>query len=175
MDKRNELISGGYQQPLGPSPHMHTYKMNSSGPGVGQPGPGPGGLGVIGPMGGGMGYAGGGGAAGQPGGYPAQGNYPPPRPHMQFPQGYPPPTNSQPPPNNQYQPVRPNNMVQYGPPYPVRFLLFTQTYFPSIYFREYCTTLKDRNHTKTETLENKFPRSQSQFLIFSVFLTTLIV
>lgn len=113
----HSFCAGGYQQPLGPSPHMHSYKLNSSGPGVVQPGPGPGGL--IGPMGGGMGYSGGGGAAGQPGGYPAQGNYPPPRPHVQFPQGYPPPTNSQPPPNNQYQPARPNNMVQY-PPYPVR-------------------------------------------------------
>ncbi|XP_033209829.1 trithorax group protein osa isoform X4 [Belonocnema kinseyi] len=107
---------GGYQQPLGPSPHMHSYKMNSSGPGVVQPGPGPTGLGGISPMGSGMGYAAGGAAANQPGGYPGQGAYPPPRPHMQFPQGYPPPTNSQPPPNNQYQPARSNNMVQY-PPY----------------------------------------------------------
>ncbi|XP_015594992.1 trithorax group protein osa isoform X2 [Cephus cinctus] len=108
---------GGYQQPLGPSPHMHGYKVNSSGPAVVQPGPGPAGLGGIGPMGSGMGYASTGGGAGQQGGYPGQGAYPPPRPHMQFPQGYPPPTNSQPPPNNQYQPARPNNMAQY-PPYP---------------------------------------------------------
>ncbi|KAK0164244.1 hypothetical protein PV328_002893 [Microctonus aethiopoides] len=110
---------GGYQQPMGPSPHMHAYKMNSTGPGVVPTGPGPTGLGGMGPMGGGMGYAAGGGGGGQPGGYPTQGpgGYPPPRPHMQFPQGYPPPTNSQPPPNNQYQPARPNNMVQY-PPYP---------------------------------------------------------
>ncbi|XP_008551461.1 trithorax group protein osa isoform X4 [Microplitis demolitor] len=109
---------GGYQQPLGPSPHMHGYKLNSSGPGV-PTGPGPTGLGGMGPMGSGMGYAAGGGGAGQPGGYPSQGpgGYPPPRPHMQFPQNYPPPTNSQPPPNNQYQPARPNNMVQY-PSYP---------------------------------------------------------
>ncbi|XP_066588206.1 trithorax group protein osa [Prorops nasuta] len=108
---------GGYQQPLGPSPHMHSYKMNSSGPGVVQPGPGSGSLGNIGPMGGGIGYPAGGAAAGQPGGYHAQSNYPPPRPHMQFPQGYPSPANSQPPPNNQYQPPsRPNNLVQY-PPY----------------------------------------------------------
>ncbi|XP_051157885.1 trithorax group protein osa isoform X4 [Leptopilina boulardi] len=108
---------GGYQQPLGPSPHMHSYKMNSSGPGVVQPGPVPTGLGGINPMSSGMGYAAGGAAANQPGGYPGQGSYPPPRPHMQFPQGYPPPTNSQPPPNNQYQSARSNNMVQY-PPYP---------------------------------------------------------
>ncbi|XP_067210941.1 trithorax group protein osa isoform X5 [Linepithema humile] len=108
---------GAYQQPLGPSPHMHSYKMNSTGPGVVQPGPGSTALGGISPMGGGMGYAAGGTAAGQPGGYHAQSTYPPPRPHMQFPQGYPTPANSQPPPNNQYQPPnRPNNMVQY-PPY----------------------------------------------------------
>lgn len=112
-------ITGGYQQPLGPSPHMHNYKMNSSGPGVVQPGPGQTGLGGMNPMAGGMGYPGGAAGANQPGaGYP-QGSYPPPRPHMQFPQGYPPqPANSQPPPNNQYQPARPNNLVQY-PPYPV--------------------------------------------------------
>lgn len=97
--------------------------MNSSGPGVVQPGPGPTGLGGISPMGSGMGYAAGGAAANQPGGYPGQGTYPPPRPHMQFPQGYPPPTNSQPPPNNQYQPARSNNMVQY-PPYTVNSLYF---------------------------------------------------
>ncbi|XP_076648322.1 trithorax group protein osa isoform X5 [Halictus rubicundus] len=106
-----------YQQPLGPSPHMHTYKMNNTGPGVVQPGPGATNLGGINPMGGGMGYAAGGTAAGQPGGYHAQSTYPPPRPHVQFPQGYPSPANSQPPPNNQYQtPNRPNNLVQY-PPY----------------------------------------------------------
>ncbi|KAL6436356.1 hypothetical protein ACFW04_004708 [Cataglyphis niger] len=108
---------GAYQQPLGPSPHMHSYKMNNTGPGVVQPGPGSTALGGISPMGGGMGYAAGGTAAGQPGGYHAQSSYPPPRPHMQFPQGYPTPANSQPPPNNQYQPPnRPNNLVQY-PPY----------------------------------------------------------
>ncbi|XP_011346427.1 trithorax group protein osa isoform X3 [Ooceraea biroi] len=108
---------GAYQQPLGPSPHMHTYKMNSTGPGVVQPGPGSTALGGISPMGGGMGYAAGATAPGQPGGYHAQSTYPPPRPHMQFPQGYPTPANSQPPPNNQYQPPnRPNNLVQY-PPY----------------------------------------------------------
>ncbi|XP_076222922.1 trithorax group protein osa isoform X8 [Nomia melanderi] len=106
-----------YQQPLGPSPHMHTYKMNNTGPGVVQPGPGATNLGGINPMAGGMGYAAGGTAAGQPGGYHAQSTYPPPRPHVQFPQGYPSPANSQPPPNNQYQaPNRPNNLVQY-PPY----------------------------------------------------------
>ncbi|KOC62269.1 Trithorax group protein osa [Habropoda laboriosa] len=83
-------------------------------------GPGSTSLGGINPMGGGMGYAAGGTAAGQPGGYHAQGTYPPPRPHVQFPQGYPSPANSQPPPNNQYQaPNRPNNLVQY-PPYTVR-------------------------------------------------------
>ncbi|XP_046823399.1 trithorax group protein osa isoform X2 [Vespa crabro] len=108
---------GAYQQPLGPSTHMHSYKMNSTGPGVVQPGPGTASLGGINPMGGGMGYSAGGTAAGQPGGYHAQSTYPPPRPHMQFPQGYPSPANSQPPPNNQYQPPnRPNNLVQY-PPY----------------------------------------------------------
>nr|XP_012154536.1 PREDICTED: trithorax group protein osa isoform X4 [Megachile rotundata] len=108
---------GAYQQPLGPSPHMHSYKMNNTGPGVVQPGPGSASLGGINPMGGGMGYAAGGTAAGQPGGYHAQTTYPPPRPHVQFPQGYPSPANSQPPPNNQYQaPNRPNNLVQY-PPY----------------------------------------------------------
>ncbi|XP_076168877.1 trithorax group protein osa isoform X7 [Ptiloglossa arizonensis] len=108
---------GAYQQPLGPSPHMHSYKMNNTGPGVVQPGPGSTSLGGINPMGGGMGYAAGGTAAGQPGGYHAQSTYPPPRPHVQFPQGYPSPANSQPPPNNQYQaPNRPNNLVQY-PPY----------------------------------------------------------
>ncbi|XP_014485250.1 PREDICTED: trithorax group protein osa isoform X3 [Dinoponera quadriceps] len=108
---------GAYQQPLGPSPHMHSYKMNSSGPGVVQPGPGSTSLGGISPMGGGMGYAAGGTGSGQPGGYHAQSTYPPPRPHMQFTQGYPTPANSQPPPNNQYQPPnRPNNLVQY-PPY----------------------------------------------------------
>ncbi|KAG7205211.1 hypothetical protein KM043_018297 [Ampulex compressa] len=108
---------GAYQQPLGPSPHMHSYKMNSTGPGVVQPGPGSTSLGGINPMGGGMGYAAGGTAAGQPGGYHGQSTYPPPRPHMQFPQAYPSPANSQPPPNNQYQPPnRPNNLVQY-PPY----------------------------------------------------------
>ncbi|XP_014604814.1 PREDICTED: trithorax group protein osa isoform X1 [Polistes canadensis] len=108
---------GAYQQPLGPSTHMHSYKMNSTGPGVVQPGPGSASLGGINPMGGGMGYSAGGTAAGQPGGYHAQSTYPPPRPHMQFPQGYPSPANSQPPPNNQYQPPnRPNNLVQY-PPY----------------------------------------------------------
>ncbi|KOX79051.1 Trithorax group protein osa [Melipona quadrifasciata] len=108
---------GPYQQPLGPSPHMHSYKMNSTGPGVVQPGPGSTSLGGINPMGGGMGYAASGTAAGQPGGYHTQGTYPPPRPHVQFPQGYPSPANSQPPPNNQYQASnRPNNLVQY-PPY----------------------------------------------------------
>lgn len=108
---------GAYQQPLGPSPHMHSYKMNNTGPGVVQPGPGSTALGGISPMGGGMGYAAGGTAAGQPGSYHAQSTYPPPRPHIQFPQGYPTPANSQPPPNNQYQPPnRPNNLVQY-PPY----------------------------------------------------------
>ncbi|XP_043593849.1 trithorax group protein osa isoform X4 [Bombus pyrosoma] len=108
---------GAYQQPLGPSPHMHSYKMNNTGPGVVQPGPGSTSLGGINPMGGGMGYAAGGTAAGQPGGYHGQGPYPPPRPHVQFPQGYPSPANSQPPPNNQYQASnRPNNLVQY-PPY----------------------------------------------------------
>ncbi|KAF3428626.1 hypothetical protein E2986_01809 [Frieseomelitta varia] len=108
---------GPYQQPLGPSPHMHSYKMNSTGPGVVQPGPGSASLGGINPMGGGMGYAASGTAAGQPGGYHTQGTYPPPRPHVQFPQGYPSPANSQPPPNNQYQASnRPNNLVQY-PPY----------------------------------------------------------
>lgn len=111
-----------YQQPLGPSPHMHTYKMNNTGPGVVQPGPGATNLGGINPMAGGMGYAAGGTAAGQPGGYHAQSTYPPPRPHVQFPQGYPSPANSQPPPNNQYQaPNRPNNLVQY-PPYTVSLL-----------------------------------------------------
>ncbi|KAK2588796.1 hypothetical protein KPH14_001671 [Odynerus spinipes] len=108
---------GAYQQSLGPSTHMHSYKMNSTGPGVVQPGPGSASLGGINPMGGGMGYAASGTAAGQPGGYHAQSTYPPPRPHMQFPQGYTSPANSQPPPNNQYQPPnRPNNLVQY-PPY----------------------------------------------------------
>jgi len=93
--------------------------MNNTGPGVVQPGPGSTALGGISPMGGGMSYAAGGTAAGQPGGYHAQSTYPPPRPHMQFPQGYPTPANSQPPPNNQYQPPnRPNNLVQY-PPYTV--------------------------------------------------------
>ncbi|XP_046477122.1 trithorax group protein osa isoform X2 [Neodiprion pinetum] len=106
---------GGYQQPLGPSPHMHSYKMNNSGPGVVQPGPGPTGLGGIGSMGGNMAYSTGG-AAGQPG-YP-QNSYPLARPHMQFAQGYPPPSNSQAPPNNQYQPPRPNNMAPQYPPYP---------------------------------------------------------
>jgi len=110
------LILGTYQQPLGPSPHMHSYKMNSTGPGVVQSGAGSTALGGISPMGGGMGYAAGGTAAGQPGSYHAQSTYPPPRPHMQFPQGYPTPANSQPPPNNQYQPPnRPNNLVQYQP------------------------------------------------------------
>ncbi|XP_015120295.1 trithorax group protein osa isoform X2 [Diachasma alloeum] len=110
---------GGYQQPLGPSGHMHGYKMNSSG----VPTPPTGIGGPMGPMGGaGMGYPASGNAP-QSGGYPGQtpGGYPPPRPHMSFPgQGYPPPTNSQHPPaapNNQYQPARPNNLVQY-PPYP---------------------------------------------------------
>lgn len=108
---------GAYQQPLGPSPHMHSYKMNNTGPGVVQPGPGSASLGGMNPMGGGMGYAASGTAAGQPGGYHTQGTYPPPRPHVQFPQGYPSPANSQPPPNNQYQASnRPNNLVQY-PPY----------------------------------------------------------
>lgn len=108
---------GAYQQPLGPSPHMHSYKMNNTGPGVVQPGPGSASLGGMNPMGGGMGYAASGTAAGQPGGYHTQGTYPPPRPHVQFPQGYPSPANSQPPPNNQYQTSnRPNNLVQY-PPY----------------------------------------------------------
>lgn len=123
VEANNEVklssVSGAYQQPLGPSPHMHSYKMNSTGPGVVQPGPGSTTLGGISPMGGGMGYAASGTAAGQPGGYHAQSTYPPPRPHMQFPQGYPTPANSQPPPNNQYQPPnRPNNLVQY-PPYTV--------------------------------------------------------
>lgn len=63
-----------------------------------------------------MGYSTGG-AAGQPG-YP-QNAYPLARPHMQFAQGYPPPSNSQAPPNNQYQPPRPNNMAPQYPPYPV--------------------------------------------------------
>lgn len=116
------MLSGPYQQPLGPSPHMHSYKMNSTGPGVVQPGPGSTSLGGINPMGGGMGYAASGTAAGQPGGYHTQGTYPPPRPHVQFPQGYPSPANSQPPPNNQYQASnRPNNLVQY-PPYTVSIL-----------------------------------------------------
>lgn len=109
---------------MGPSPHMHSYKMNNTGPGVVQPGPGSASLGGMNPMSGGMGYAASGTAAGQPGGYHTQGTYPPPRPHVQFPQGYPSPANSQPPPNNQYQTSnRPNNLVQY-PPYTVSKMNF---------------------------------------------------